>query len=73
MYVSRKLMAAVVGLVGMLVAEYAGLELPPEILDRATDIIMVYIGAQGIADAAQGVKGRAREQIYYRRRREPKA
>jgi len=50
-FVSRKLIVAVFALITTL-----GLEIPAEVQSAVVDIAMAYLGAQGLADAAEKFK-----------------
>lgn len=50
---SKKFVALLVG-VAVLVAGKLGLSVALDLQDRLVDLIMVYIGAQGVADAGKG-------------------
>lgn len=50
---SKKFLAMIAGLLFSLLAQ-VGIEISAEAQERALNLVMVYIGAQGVADAGQG-------------------
>lgn len=54
---SKKFIALITGVVGLLLVKFAGFteEAAADIADKLANLVMAYLGAQGVADLGRGI------------------